>query len=186
MLRSPGRPLALGVLVLLGSCSPESAEETLPGAPQPLAAMPPGGAPPGDSELAPPPFSDGIFPCSDCHTPDLPVNTERRALELAHQEIELRHDEEHRWCLDCHDAQSRDNLHLAGGMLVPFEESFRLCGQCHGDKYRDWRAGVHGRRTGQWNGAKKYLLCVNCHNAHHPAFEPLQPQPPPLRPGGAP
>jgi hypothetical protein len=132
--------------------------------------------------VAPPPFSEGVFPCSDCHDPDVPVRRERRELRFEHTDIVLRHDEEHRWCLDCHDAQDRDQLHLANGTLVPFEESYRLCGQCHGDKYRDWRAGVHGRRTGEWNGEKSYLLCVHCHNSHDPAFRPLRPLPPPVKP----
>jgi hypothetical protein len=135
--------------------------------------------------VPPPPFSEGIFPCSDCHDPDIPVNAQRRELTMAHQEIVLRHDEEHRWCLDCHSAENRDQLHLAGGERIDFTESFRLCGQCHGDKYRDWRAGVHGRRSGDWNGTKTYLLCVNCHNAHSPAFAPLVPEPPPERPKGS-
>jgi hypothetical protein len=135
-------------------------------------------------EVPPPPFSEGIFPCSDCHDPTLPVNTKRRPLSMAHQEIDLKHDVEHRWCLDCHSATDRDKLHLASGELVDFTESYKLCGQCHGDKYRDWRAGVHGRRSGNWDGHKTYLLCVNCHNAHSPAFKPLQPKPPPTRPHG--
>ena len=133
--------------------------------------------------VPPPPLSDGVFPCSDCHDPDmLPSNPTRRVLRMAHQEIVLEHDQEHRWCLDCHDSEDRDQLHLASGELVPFEESYRLCGQCHGDKYRDWRAGVHGRRTGFWNGEKQYLLCVSCHNSHSPRFQPLEPEPPPRRP----
>jgi hypothetical protein len=136
-------------------------------------------------EVPPPPFSDGVFPCSDCHDPSIPVVTERRELGMAHQEIELRHDEEHRWCLDCHSAADRDRLHLASGELVEFTESYKLCGQCHGDKYRDWRAGVHGRRSGSWDGHKTYLLCVHCHNAHAPAFQPIEPLPPPERPGGS-
>ena len=134
-------------------------------------------------EVPPPPFQEeGIFPCSDCHDPDIPVRTKRRQLKLAHQEIELRHDEEHRWCLDCHDAADRDRLHLAGGETLPFEESYRLCGQCHGDKYRDWRAGVHGRRSGRWDGHKTYLLCVHCHDSHAPAFRPIAPEPAPTPP----
>jgi hypothetical protein len=133
-------------------------------------------------EVPPPPFTPGVFPCSDCHDPTLPVKTKRRTLKTAHQEIELHHDEEHRWCLDCHDTTNRDVLHLASGETVPFEESYRLCGQCHGDKYRDWRAGVHGRRTGNWDGEKQYLLCVSCHNAHSPHFAPLTPEAPPPKP----
>jgi len=132
-------------------------------------------------EVPPPPFSPGIFPCSNCHGMT-PTNRERRVLTGFHTDIVLRHDEENRWCLDCHDAEDRDHLHLASGALVPFEESYRLCGQCHGEKYRDWRAGVHGRRTGDWNGHKSYLLCAHCHNPHEPHFQPLKPEPAPIPP----
>jgi hypothetical protein len=134
-------------------------------------------------QVPPPPFqNEGIFPCSDCHDPEIPINRRQRELKIAHEEIVLHHDEENRWCLDCHDADDRDMLRLAGGKLVSFEESYKLCGQCHGDKYRDWRAGVHGRRTGFWNGEKSYLLCVHCHDSHSPEFAPLQPLPSPPRP----
>lgn len=146
------------------------------------ATEPSAAAEPEEIQVPPPPFTEGAFPCSDCHDPEIPVNTRRRALTMAHQEIELRHDEAHRWCLDCHDTDDRDVLHLASGERVPFEESYRLCGQCHGDKFRDWRAGVHGRRIGNWDGAKTYLLCVHCHDAHSPRFEPLAPDPMPVRP----
>lgn len=132
-------------------------------------------------EVPPPPFSEGIFPCTSCHAGQ-PVNRTRRELADMHTDIVLKHDEAHRWCLDCHDATNRDMLHLAGGERVPFDESYRLCGQCHGEKYRDWRAGVHGRRTGDWNGVKGYLLCAHCHNPHQPRFHALAPKPAPLRP----
>ena len=132
-------------------------------------------------EVPPPPFSEGIFPCSGCHA-DMPVNRTRRELADMHTDIVLKHDEAHRWCLDCHDAADRDSLHLASGDRVPFEESYRLCGQCHGEKLRDWRAGVHGRRVGEWNGHKKYLLCAHCHSPHQPRFRALAPRPAPHRP----
>jgi hypothetical protein len=135
-------------------------------------------------EVPPPPFSDGIFPCSTCHASMKPDRT-RRTLAM-HSEIELKHDEEHRWCLDCHDAENRDWLHLASGERVSFEESYRLCGQCHGEKLRDWKAGVHGRRTGSWNGAKTYLLCAHCHNPHQPRFRPIAPKPAPVPPSRTP
>jgi hypothetical protein len=151
---------------------------------QPTSA--PAGPGPGERpEVPPPPFTDGIYPCTACHA-DLPVNKTRRDLQDMHTDIVLRHDEQHRWCLDCHDATNRDVLHLASGEPVPFEESYRLCGQCHGEKLRDWRAGVHGRRTGEWNGHKKYLLCAHCHNPHQPRFAKLAPKPAPVRPGGRP
>ena len=134
-----------------------------------------------DIHVPPPPFSEDIFPCSECHDPEDEVDTERREL-MAHEDIVLRHDEENRWCLDCHDAVDRDVLRLASGAPVPFEESYRLCGQCHGEKLRDWKAGVHGKRTGSWDGQKTYLLCAHCHNPHSPAFQKLPPLPAPIRP----
>jgi hypothetical protein len=133
--------------------------------------------------VSPPPFSKGIYPCSSCHNSDMPTRPTRRVLKLEHKDIRLHHDEEDRWCLDCHNADKRDVLRSASGAPIPFAESYRLCGQCHGDKYRDWKTGVHGKRTGQWNGKKQYLLCVNCHNPHSPKFKPIAPMPPPVRPG---
>jgi len=128
-----------------------------------------------------PPFSDGIYPCSDCHA-NFPPNPVRRTLTEWHEEISamFNHDSENRWCLDCHDLNNRDYLRLASGKLLDFKESYKLCGQCHGEKYRDWKVGVHGKRTGYWNGQKEYLLCVNCHNPHSPKFRELKPEPPPV------
>jgi hypothetical protein len=130
--------------------------------------------------VPPPPFTEGIYPCSDCHA-NLDPDPTPRALE-DHDAIRLDHGPRDRWCFDCHESGDRDVLHLAGGKTIPFSESYRLCGQCHGDKYRDWRAGVHGKRTGSWNGKKQYLLCAHCHDPHRPAFAPLAPLPPPRRP----
>ncbi len=133
-------------------------------------------------ETPPPPFSEGLFPCTGCHAGMKPDRT-RRELTMMHTDIVLKHDEQHRWCLDCHDATDRDWLHLASGERVSFDESYRLCGQCHGEKLRDWRAGVHGRRSGDWNGAKGYLLCAHCHNPHQPRFRAIAPKPAPTPPG---
>jgi hypothetical protein len=129
-----------------------------------------------------PPFSDGIFPCMDCHA-NFPPKPERRILTEWHDDISgmFNHDSENRWCLDCHDLKNRDYLRLASGKLLDFKESYKLCGQCHGEKYRDWKVGVHGKRIGEWNGKKEYFLCVNCHNPHSPKFKELKPEPPPTR-----
>jgi hypothetical protein len=121
-------------------------------------------------EAKPPPFSDGIFPCMECHK-DQKDRTRRDLAFHDEQQSVFDHDSEHRWCLDCHDYEDRNVLRLASGATVPFTESYRLCGQCHGDKFRDWRVGIHGKRVGQWDGAKTYFLCVNCHNPHSPRFK---------------
>ncbi|KJR40507.1 hypothetical protein MCHI_003600 [Candidatus Magnetoovum chiemensis] len=129
-----------------------------------------------------PPFSEGIFPCSQCHA-SLETNKKRRQLTMYHTEIELIHATKQRWCLDCHNADNRDELRLANGDTVSFEESYNLCAQCHGTIFRDWKVGVHGKRTGYWNGKKEYRLCVHCHNPHSPRFKPKEPMPMPATPG---
>ena len=73
-------------------------------------------------------------------------------------------------------------MRLVNGEAIAFEESYRLCGQCHGPKLRDWRLGLHGKRTGHWRGEKEYRTCVECHNPHSPPFAALEPEPPPLPP----
>jgi hypothetical protein len=169
-------------LALAGMIAAAAAAHSVAGV-EPQAPSPRVAPQPSDErvEVPPPPFTDGVFPCSGCHA-DIPVNRARRELTDMHADIVLRHDEQHRWCLDCHDAANRDVLHLASGEPIAFEESYLLCGQCHGEKLRDWRVGVHGRRTGQWNGRKSYLLCAHCHNPHAPAFQRVAPMPAPRRP----
>ncbi len=135
-----------------------------------------------DIQVPPPPFSEDIFPCTECHA-DMETNFERRELEDFHEDIIFKHDEKNRWCMDCHDANNRDMLHSASGEWIDFKESYKLCGQCHGPKLRDWKAGIHGRRTGNWNGQKRYLLCAHCHDPHAPKYKKIKPESPPERPG---
>ena len=137
---------------------------------------------PVENAIELPPFSDGIYPCNDCHSDQKPNPVKRELVDM-HDDISAMfdHDKENRWCTDCHDLNNRNYLKLASGKLLDFKESYKLCGQCHGEKLRDWKVGVHGKRTGMWNGKKEYLLCVHCHNPHSPRFKELKPLPPPVR-----
>ena len=133
--------------------------------------------------VSPPPMTEGVFPCSNCHA-SMEVNRKKRVLTEEHTDIKLHHAETMRWCLDCHDAKNRDKLRLYNGDLINFTESYRLCGECHGPQYKDWKAGIHGKRVGYFAGSGKriYYLCANCHNPHDPKFKPLKSEPPPYRP----
>jgi hypothetical protein len=131
------------------------------------------------------PLSKTISPCRACHGPekDFPVNFKRREDLLVHTNIKLNHGGVRLWCLDCHSPDNRNLLlPLSDGKAIDFEHSYLLCGKCHGTKYRDWKYGIHGKRTGFWNGAKNYYLCVTCHDPHSPRFKPLAPMPPPDKP----
>ncbi len=187
-------PLAVA---MVGSCQSAPAGKAAIDSPDPVhtgpATLPPpqNGLPPDPIHsvkeepkgfaVPKPPLSKELWPCQDCHEAQVP-NPVRRELKEEHTNIHLHHDEANRWCLDCHNKDNRDFLHLASGVTITFDESYRLCGQCHGTQYRDWKSGIHGKRTGMWDGEKQYLLCVHCHNPHSPHFKPLKPEAPPVRP----
>jgi uncharacterized CHY-type Zn-finger protein len=147
----------------------------------PLSAAELAGQAGGHIPVPPPPFSKDMWPCSECHK-DLETHFKPHKMDMAHEQIVLEHGGEIHWCFECHNPEDLDKLRLANGTLIGFNESYRLCGQCHGEIYRDWRDGIHGRRTGNWDGAKRYLLCAHCHDPHSPRFKPLAPLPPPVRP----
>lgn len=129
--------------------------------------------------LPPPAMDDEYLPCSDCHE-DEPTDLTVRELEDEHEDLTLAHGDN--WCFDCHAVSDRDRLQLANLSTVAFDESWKLCTQCHGAKLADWRAGVHGKRMGHWRGSKEYWNCVACHDPHSPRFEPIEPKPPPQPP----
>jgi hypothetical protein len=116
------------------------------------------------------------YPCSTCHQYKPPDPTPRK-LAMAHPE--LNHGNGRFWCLSCHDAENRDQLHNFRGEGVPFEQAHLVCGQCHGPQHRDWHFGAHGKRVGNWQGEREILNCPACHNPHQPAFAPRAPKPPP-------
>jgi hypothetical protein len=97
------------------------------------------------------------------------------------------------WCMDCHHTTQRNKLVDNFGDPVSFDEPQMLCGKCHGDKFRDWSDGIHGKRIGEWasTGKKRWFTCTECHNPHNVqdgernrGFVQLAPEPPPQLPKG--
>lgn len=123
------------------------------------------------------------YPCSQCH--DLRHNNpNKRELKDYHTTIKLEHSPAMAWCDACHTFEQWDVLHLLDGTKVSFDESYRLCGQCHGEKMRDWTSGGHGLQTGSWRGGAVKRTCTECHSPHSPKFGKLAPMPAPDRPRG--
>lgn len=97
------------------------------------------------------------------------------------------------WCMDCHHNTKRNMLVDHFGDPVSFDQPQLLCGKCHGDKLRDWRDGIHGKRIGEFTstGKKRWFTCTECHNPHNVqdgarnrGFVQLQPEPSPQLPKG--
>jgi hypothetical protein len=125
------------------------------------------------------------FPCSRCHAGRVPDGHERKLTEFHTQKV-LDHGTQKGWCYRCHTADDIDHLHLPDGTKVGFDEAYELCGACHGDKLRDWNAGIHGLTTGFWLGDRDRRSCPSCHDPHKPRFPLMTPEHPPARPRTAP
>ena len=118
------------------------------------------------------------YPCMDCHE-DEETNLEIRELEEEHDELTLEHGGERFWCLTCHQSDNRDYLRSLKNNAIDFDQSYRLCGQCHFQRQKDWFFGAHGKRVGNWMGERKLYLCTECHDPHSPSIKPIKPNPPP-------
>ena len=139
--------------------------------------------------------------CGDaCHNgtfPPPPKNKDPRKLamhiDLVPDSLNLQHGRSGIWCLDCHHAEKRNKFVDNFGGEINFDQPQKLCGKCHGQIYRDWRQGIHGKRIGEWasNGKKRWFVCTECHNPHdvqqgkrNSGFAQLSPEPAPRLPKG--
>ena len=85
-------------------------------------------------------------------------------------------------CLVCHDDLNPLSLHLADETEIPLLDSPQLCGQCHQNRYEQWKEGIHGLP------GTEGLRCTKCHDPHQPQVALLNitiPHPPatPSAPG---
>jgi hypothetical protein len=118
--------------------------------------------------------------CNDCHSLFENTRDDGRAL-TQHTDIRLEHGLND-GCLNCHDKDNRERLALMGGKSVGFGHVEQLCSQCHGPIFRDWQNRTHGKTIGYWDsnlGESKKLVCTECHDPHHPAYQPMEPLPGP-------
>lgn len=159
----------------------------------PLVARPAASAPaigsPSDAYLdrTPPRQTKGLdllklgwtYNCMECHKLLQPKWRYDRPM-VEHENIKLQHGN-NRFCLNCHHPTNRNAFVDYDGSEIAEADVVLMCAKCHGPIYRDWQAGVHGRKNGYWNPAKgpqTRLRCIQCHDPHQPAFQPMKPLPP--------
>lgn len=141
-------------------------------------------------------YNMGPEGCAFCHNGKMvpfPKDKSPRLLTM-HQDVvenslQLMHGRQAMWCLDCHNSTDRNTLVDRKGTAFSFNQPQKLCGSCHGEAYIDWRAGIHGKRTGTWatGGKKRWWVCTECHNPHTVQvnrFNPIKPEPAPPLPRG--
>jgi hypothetical protein len=143
------------------------------------------------------------YPCTGCHDNSF---VDRRVRKLAdeHPTLQFDHGNGRMWCYDaCHNGRDMDHLVTLRHRQVDYDESYKVCGQCHFERQKDWSFGAHGRRAGafpdapkvpekrqdlkvtdrsrigHWKGERLLLNCTACHNPHSPAIRPFTPSPAP-------
>lgn len=109
-----------------------------------------------------------FYPCTSCHP------TGRAGLRLpngfkGHQVVLESHDvlgKGRTACLSCHDASTADpgmlKLVDSGKVSVTGDVS-RVCFRCHSSKYKEFQAGVHGKR-------RPACTASGCHDPHTPGY----------------
>lgn len=113
------------------------------------------------------------FKCSECHSKSI---SELKMTNLkgqkAHSDINLKHASlKELNCNSCHPTQNLDNLKSNLDAPVDFNQSYKVCAQCHSTQYKDWLGGAHGKRVKGWVNPRISHTCVDCHNPHNPKFE---------------
>jgi hypothetical protein len=169
--------------VSMGACGVQQHEA---GSAHTDASLAPAGARVAQVTVPPRTPQIAAFPCVEqCHK-DRKPNPEKRPLKEFHSLKHIEHGDTTFWCNFCHNDDNLDSLRLLDGRLATFDEAYRLCGECHGDKRRDWQAGIHGLQTGGWDGRRETVRrsCTACHDPHAPRRPSFQALPPPMRPRG--
>jgi len=114
-----------------------------------------------------------FYPCTQCHpvtlgadgkpTKPLPNGFEKHEIALEVHDILGEGDKA---CLACHDDPKKNPglLIAADGTMVDVSgDTSKVCQRCHFEKYREWQAGVHGKKQPQCTSA-------GCHDPHTPSW----------------
>ena len=116
--------------------------------------------------------------CTTCHTTKPPNPRISSGGELQDFHLGLVTNHGQRSCLSCHNPDDYNQLRLADGKPVAFQDVMTLCAQCHGPQYKDYQHGAHGGMTGYWDlkrGPRARNNCIDCHDPHAPQFPKLMP-----------
>ena len=114
------------------------------------------------------------YPCTSCHPVHLIPGTDKPDRVLpngfqGHQIVLWGHDKlgsGDAACPVCHDDMTRNpgKLKTADGSLVDITGDISLvCYRCHSTKYKEWKAGTHGKH-------KPSCTAAGCHDPHTPGW----------------
>ncbi len=122
------------------------------------------------------------YPCMECHQHVNAVRPGYPDHKQPHRNMHFDHMRTLGVCSSCHPPTNYDKLWLLDKTMIPFDESYRVCGQCHAEKFRDWGLNIHGKQIGSWQRNKVRTTCVACHPPHAPRFPQMKADAAPVRP----
>ncbi|MEM7380555.1 MAG: cytochrome c3 family protein [Bacteroidota bacterium] len=109
------------------------------------------------------------FACTECHSRPLSEMPSPPGQQQAHWDIKIIHaDSQTMNCATCHNGSDMNHLNSLAGIEIDFNQSYKLCAQCHSSQFEDWKGGAHGKNIGGWAKPRAAMSCVNCHNPHEP------------------
>ncbi len=122
------------------------------------------------------------YPCGPkCHKEEF-TRPPHMPPRQPHHALRFKHMKNVGDCFLCHDRKNMNNLRLLSGKSIPMDDSHLVCGQCHSEKLRDWKRGMHGKQVGSWRGVRHRSTCADCHAPHQPKYRPTKTLPAPPRP----
>lgn len=119
------------------------------------------------------------YPCTSCHAGRRVVLADERVKD-AHRNLQPTHPSRTgALCSTCHTADDVSRLAVKGDSAATFDQSYRLCAQCHFSQAESWAGGGHGKRLDGWQGRRVVMACTDCHDPHAPGVTPRLPFPGP-------
>ncbi len=105
--------------------------------------------------------------CTTCHDVQLVTHSQLGVKEYA--------------CLSCHGDIHELKLQLINGTILDLNDSSKLCGECHNQRYIWWKEGIHV----ETHEANSQAQCTDCHQPHDPKITGIETLPyiPPREPG---
>ena len=122
--------------------------------------------------------------CKLCHmAKQSQFISKKNRTHLEHAQIEAKHGRKILACNYCHDKNNHNLLASRTDFPASFANPSPVCQQCHAEIFRDWKAGIHGKRTGGWTGNERVQFhCIECHDPHSVKFKAMEAKPAPQRP----
>jgi hypothetical protein len=113
--------------------------------------------------------------CHLCHTKKARLfGKSAGTTDLEHPGISPAHGKREISCHSCHDINNHNYLIKSRSLPATFEDSSPVCANCHRERFRDWKRGLHGKRSGGWALPKTQYQCIDCHAPHHVSFEKME------------